>query len=65
MIKTRGELTHRGRDGASSLWSIQTTDLFIRGPGLDAPAGAALLFQSMLVSMVILHVIMQQLGLAE
>lgn len=63
--KTGGEPTHRGRDGASSLWSIQTADLFIRGPGLDAPGRAPLLFQSMLISMVILHVIMQQLGLTE
>lgn len=63
--KTRGELTHRGRDGASSLWSIQTTDLFIGGPGLDTPGRATLLFQSMLISMVILHMIMQQLGLTE
>lgn len=61
----QGELTHRGRDGTSPLWAGQTSDLFIRGPGLDAPGGAALPFQSVLVSMVILHVIMKQLGFTE
>lgn len=63
--KSRGEPTHGGGDGASSLWSIQTTDLFVRGPGLDTPGRATLLFQSMLIAMVILHVIVQQLGLTE
>lgn len=65
--ETRGELTHRGGDGAPSLWAIQTgsSNLFLRGPGLDAPGGAVLPLQSLLLAVIIFHMVMQQLGLTE
>lgn len=65
--ETGGELTHRGGDGAPSLWAIQTgsSNLFLRGPGLDVPGGAALPLQSLLLAVIIFHMVMQQLGLTE
>lgn len=65
--KTREELTHRSRDGAPSLRTIRTvgSNLFVRGPGLDVPGGALLLLQSLLLTMVIFHMIMQKLSLTE
>ena len=62
---TREELTQRGRDGAPPLDAVQRSGLFLRGSGLDAPGGAALALQRLLLSVVIFHVVVQQLGLAE
>lgn len=61
------ELTHGGRNGAPSLWAIQTSGarLFLRGPGVDAPRGTAVTFWRLFLTMVIFHVVMQQLGFTE
>lgn len=61
------ELTHRGRDGAPSLWAVQTggSNLFIRGPGLDIPGGASFILWRLLLAMIIFHMIVQKLGLTE
>lgn len=65
--KTGGELTHSGRDGASSLRAIQTcsSGLLLRSPGLDTPGGAVLSFWRLFFTVVIFHVVMQQLCFTE
>lgn len=65
--KSNLTLTHGGRDGASSLWGVQTCscDLLVWGPGLDVPGGAVLSVQGLLFTVVIFHVVMQQFGLPE
>lgn len=61
------KLTHGGRDGAPPFGTIHTgsRNLFVRGPGLDAPGGAVLGLWGLLLTVVIFHVVVQQLDLTE
>lgn len=64
----RLKLTHGGRNGSSSLWSIGGGGAgrpFVRRPGVAAPRRAALVLRGLLLAVVIFHMVMQQFGLTE